>query len=60
MPEIRIFKVLVLISWFILIYFVVAEQNYFKVPVETGVLVLLIVCGLIFYVSYKNKQGRDK
>lgn len=60
MPEIRMFKVLVVISWCILIYFVVAEQNYFGVPVETGLLVLSIVCGLIFYVSYKNKEGGKK
>jgi len=56
MSEIRLFKVLVVVSWCILIYFVVSEQGYFGVPVEAGLVVLSIVGGLIFFVTYKNKR----
>lgn len=58
MPEIRLFKVLVIVSWCILIYFVVSEQNYFNVPVEAGLLVLSVVGGLILYVTYKNERKK--
>lgn len=56
MSEIRLFKVLVVVSWCILVYFVVSEQSYFGVPVEAGMVVLSVVGGLIFFVTYKNKR----